>query len=688
MINDPNDSARPPFASTSSPTPVAAADSTAADPTAADSTAPCPGAPAQGKSRRPPWVILLLFVVVGAAAWGSIAFFSSLLDSQGGVEGRGALTYEVVRSPLQVTIAVDGNVESASNLEVKCRVAGGSTILWIVEDGKIVEEGEEIVKLDTSAIDDKLNAQRITYEKALSTEIQAQEDLEAAKISVKEYDEGTSVQLLQQGESEIRIALENLRSAENQLNYSKRMVRKGFVSSLQREADEFAVERAKLDLAAANTRKRVLVDFTKPKTLKELEAKREAAVAHLRSEQAGLELEKARLLRLQEQLKACVLTAPKKGMVVYANDSRSSRFGSSGQQSPVEEGAMVRESQALVRLPDLSRMQVKVMIHESRVDQMKRGIPARIVIQDQDYTGNVISIANQPQGSSWMSANVKEYEAKISIEGGTTGLRPGMTARVTVLVDSVADALCVPVSAVVEQKNQFFCWVKEGEASSRRPLKLGRTNDKLIEVIDGVKEGDIVLRNPRAMLEEARQEMPFEKLGQDSKFSSSDTAAASTAASATPGPGATPAGASPPRSGPGDAVPAAAAGPGPEGRREGVGEGPGGPGGPEEGGKRGGGKRSFDLMQFDKDGDKKLTREELPERMQGMLDQIDKNGDGALDAAELQEMRKAFSQRRQQGGGPGGPGAPGGEGGGGAPGGGEGRGGRTPDSGGAPGEPR
>src|SRR5678815_5760913 len=102
-------------------------------------------------------------------------------------------------------------------------------------------------------------------------------------------------------------------------------------------------------------------------------------------------------------------------MVVYANDSRSSRFGSSGQQSPVEEGAMVRESQALVRLPDLSRMQVKVMIHESRVDQMKRGIPARIVIQDQDYTGNVISIANQPQGSSWMSANVKEYEAKISI---------------------------------------------------------------------------------------------------------------------------------------------------------------------------------------------------------------------------------------------------------------------------------
>src|SRR6266481_1665601 len=74
----------------------------------------------------------------------------------------------------------------SSNIEVKCRVAGGSTILWIVDDGKIVEEGEEIVRLDTSAIDDKLNSQRITYEKALATFIQARGEVEAAKVAVQE----------------------------------------------------------------------------------------------------------------------------------------------------------------------------------------------------------------------------------------------------------------------------------------------------------------------------------------------------------------------------------------------------------------------------------------------------------------------------------------------------------------------
>ena len=59
---------------------------------------------------------------------------------------------------------------------------------------------------------------------------------------------------------------------------------------------------------------------------RDLIAKREAAAATLRSEQAGLQLEKARLDRLREQLKNCVITAPKKGMVVYANDRRG-RFG-------------------------------------------------------------------------------------------------------------------------------------------------------------------------------------------------------------------------------------------------------------------------------------------------------------------------------------------------------------------------
>ena len=626
------------------------------------------GAEASSARGRSPWKIILPLAVVGALVWGGIALYPHLSGLGSSADSNGALTYTTSRNPLQVVVSADGNVESASNIDVKCRVAGGGTILWIVEDGKVVEEGEEIVKLDTSAIDDKLNSQRIVYEKALATQIQAQEDLEATKISVREYEEGTFVESLKQSEAGVQIALENLRSAENQLKYSKRMVRKGFVSSLQREADEFAVERAKLDLDAANTKKKVLVEFTKLKTLKDLEAKREAASARLRSEQAGLQLEKARLDRLQDQLKNCVITAPKKGMVVFANDSRGgSRFGGgSGQQSPVEEGAMVRESQALVRLPDLSRMLVKVTIHESRIDQVRPGLPARIIIQDQEYSGKIVSVANQPQPSSYFSANVKEYATTISVEGTTNGLKPGMTAKVTILVANLPDALTVPVSAVVEQRGQFYCWVKGAKGPERRPLKIGRTNDKLIEVVDGVKEGEDVLRNPRAMVEEARQELPFEKQSDDAKFKTTAAAEPSGGASTA---AATKADSSPKGAAPATAPPlnAAATGQGPapaatpaanlpvagatsEPRADGV---PGGaPGDPSKKSGRG----SFDLMQMDKDGDKKVSREEMPERMQGMFDRMDSNADGFVDAAEAAEARRKMKSAGggRPGGGPGG----------------------------------
>ncbi len=582
--------------------------------------------------RRSWWKISLLILVLCSLAVAA-TFYRPLLNRLTGVDSeRHALTYEVVRTPLQITVSAEGNVESASNVEVKCRVAGGSTILWIVEDGKIVEGGEEIVRLDTAPIDDQLNSQRIVFENALAAKIQAQEAFEVAKISVHEYQEGTFVQELNQIEADIQIAMENLRSAENQLTFSKRMARKGFVSSLQRDADEFAVKRAQLDLKAANTRKKVLVDFTQKKMLTDLEAQREAAEATLRAVETSLKLERDRLERLQAQLKNCVVDAPKKGMVVYANNTRRSRYRSSdGPQ--IEEGATVREGQALVRLPDLTQMQTRVMIHESRVDQVRVGMPARIVVQDEEYSGKVLEIANQPQPTSWFSANVKEYATMVSIEGESNNLRPGMTAEVTILIDDADDLLTIPVSSVVEQRGEFFCWTQTSGTPEKRPLVLGRTNDKLIEVIDGLKAGDVVYRNPRAVIEAARTHIPFESEAEDVEFANSEVPevsrakgrAASQRASDADGKSTERRGHQPEPGAKRDA------------RRDS------GDGGSTQGRRSGGG---FNLSSLDRNGDGKLTREEFPSRMQTAFSRFDTNGDGFVDAGEFAAMLEQRRQRR------------------------------------------
>src|SRR5205085_1580014 len=86
-------------------------------------------------------------------------------------------------------------------------------------------------------------------------------------------------------------------------------------------------------------------------------------------------------------------------------------------------------------------------------------------------------------------------------------LKPGMTAVVEILIDDRNNVLTVPVEAVVEQGGKFYSWIVSGPRTERRPLVLGVTNNRFIEVRDGLADGERVLRNPRAVVPEAREEV-------------------------------------------------------------------------------------------------------------------------------------------------------------------------------------
>ena len=67
--------------------------------------------------------------------------------------------------------------------------------------------------------------------------------------------------------------------------------------------------------------------------------------------------------------------------------------------------------------------------------------------------------------------------------------------------------LTIPVAAVLETVEGDFCWVKTSEGAKRRSLKLGDTDDSFIVVKAGLKEGDEVVLNPLAFIEEAQLEV-------------------------------------------------------------------------------------------------------------------------------------------------------------------------------------
>jgi HlyD family secretion protein len=616
--------------------------------------------------RRPPrrksggWFSMLLSFVVGLGVLGGIAYL--LYDRFYATEGADStgkfMTTTVKKDDLVITVTEDGNVESAKNRELKCEVPGPITILDIVPDGSVVKEGDTLVKLDSYSTEDSITTQQIAVAKAEAAKITSEKNHAAAEIAVEEYREGTFVQEMQQYEADITVAKQNLSSANNLKYYSEKMHRKGYVTQLDVESKEFAVEQAKLNLAVAERKKDVLEKFTKLKMLEDLTSKRDSAEALMKSDRAAYEKETRTLDKFEKQLKHCTILAPADGMVVYANDMGG---GFRMQQAPkIDLGASVNQYQTILKLPDLKHMQVKTLVHETKVDQLRLGMRARVKIQDLEFQGEITSIANQPEQSNWWQGNTKEYATLISIDGEPTDLKPGMTAEVEILVAEKKDVLTIPVQCVVENAGKFHAYVKNASGvPEKRELVLGGTNDTVIEVDDGLKEGEQVLLNPRADVPEAStEEHEIEKVDVGKRFGQTKPMAAP--GGAAPGGAAAPPAAGGPAAGGattggpaaggattgGPAAGGAAAG-GPQGAGQGQGGGPGrgGPGG--EGTPR----RPPTFKEQDKNGDGKITVDELPERAQQFFGMMDTNGDGGVDQAEHKAMLDRMRQMQQQGGG-------------------------------------
>jgi multidrug efflux pump subunit AcrA (membrane-fusion protein) len=380
----------------------------------------------------------LLLVALGLAG-GAWAAYGGL-DVVAPDPYRGALTMPVKRGDLLITVSEDGNLESAKNVEIKCMVPGSLTILEIVTDGSHVKKGDQLARLDSSMLEDSILGQQMVAAKAEASKISAERTFAAAKIAVDEYSEGTFVQTLEQLEANITVAKQQSAAAQNLLFFSKKMHNYGYTSDLDVTSKEFAVEQCRLNLANAELKRDVLQKFTRAKILEDLVSRRDSAGALMKSQQASAQQESSKLKRLEDNLDKCIIRATQDGMVVYANDMGGGRRGSTGSGPGIELGANVRQSQTLFRMPDLKHMQVKTLVHETKVPLLRRGQRARVKVLDREFQGQVVMIANQPDASSRQGNNVKEYSTIVALDGEPEGLKPGMTAEIEILVEQKKDA--------------------------------------------------------------------------------------------------------------------------------------------------------------------------------------------------------------------------------------------------------
>lgn len=439
------------------------------------------------------WGTLAALLVIGVLAAFGYSYYRNW-DS-GEAENSTAILTTVSLAPFEHFVVERGDLESSNNEDIRCLVKAegttGTAILKIVPAGKFVKAGDFLIQFDDSALRTQLTQQKIYVANALATKTQNETSLKTAEATLQEYINGTSKQEQELARGEVFVAEENLRRAEEYLRFAERLAARNYINAVQLDAERFAVQKAAKDLDAAKTKLDVLQNHTYQKMVAQLNGGIAQAKALLTASDATLGLESSRLAILEDQVAKCHVVAPSDGQVVYATSAERRR----DEEVIIEEGALIREGQTVIRLPDTRNMQVRAVVNESRINLVRPGAVAKIELDSKPgvfMDGYVETVDAFPMSRRW-SSSTKEYGAIVKITSPEAqDLRPGLRAKVTVFVARESNALQVPVQSVVERDGLNYCLVAENNIWTPKPVEVGPNNDKFVVIREGLTAGQQV----------------------------------------------------------------------------------------------------------------------------------------------------------------------------------------------------
>ncbi len=449
-----------------------------------------------------------------------------LLVGCGSVSQRDVPTESVERQNFHVVVETIGSLDAARSTIVSSSIGGDKgTIIWMIDEGSRVNAGDSLVRLDPSPFEEKVTratsslteaeAVASSFEQAFGWErVQTQRqvtsaefDLRVAELDLMKFEKGDGPLELSRLEAAVQEARQNDAQFAGYLQDLQELMNEGIITENEVVQGRRKAEETAKVLRTAEQQFDIYKEYVFPSTLEkakgrvsrtklELEQTRKSSGFQIGKAKASMDQAfqlvkdaRASLEHASKELQATTIVAPIPGMVVYREEFRS------GERRKPRIGDSVWQNQPLLYLPDISSMIVKTFIREVDVHKIKVGTTTTTRVDafpDVALVGEVASIGVLAESGTSRSGGSKVFQLTIELQNNSDNLRPGMTARSTILAGTINDALCVPVSAVFIENSEAYCFVERNGGFSRVPVVLGSQNETVIEIRDGLSEGDRV----------------------------------------------------------------------------------------------------------------------------------------------------------------------------------------------------
>ena len=202
----------------------------------------------------------------------------------------------------------------------------------------------------------------------------------------------------------------------------------------------------------------------------------EAAKAQLQQATSGLKL-------ARHQLEVSTMKAPFGGIVTGKNMNE-------GEYINPGMGGMGPGGGSVVSLMDLSQVKIEVQVSERDVDKIRAGQDARVTVNaypGKTFRGNVSNVHPAAHPMS------RTFKVEIAVVNPDLTLKAGTDAKVKLSIEVHHDVLLVPEKSVLEQAGACFLFVADGDVARKREIKPGLRSEGLVEIIEGVREGETVI---------------------------------------------------------------------------------------------------------------------------------------------------------------------------------------------------
>lgn len=278
------------------------------------------------------------------------------------------------------------------------------------------------------------------------------------------------VELDIEGEQRLASAYSSLVSASNNLNSANNNLRQA-QATLERVYDEIKGHDSDETFAMKETRTKA-------------EVAKDNAYDSLKSAQANLDV-----ASYNYRLASPDILAPVSGTVGSINVVAGMVLGSSSQQSS---GSSTSSSNRVGVIVFEGTPIASFNISEVDIPKVKEGQKATITldsIADKTFTGKVIAVDRIGTSSN----GVINYPVLIQFDNNSPEILPNMSASVNIILDTKADVLKVPNSALINSNGSYSVRALINGKENTVPVETGLSSDTETEIVSGLKEGDVVI---------------------------------------------------------------------------------------------------------------------------------------------------------------------------------------------------